>query len=215
LNRIFGIFIACIFSLSLIVTVNAVENNVIDVERSEKLIQTGNYYGLLAYTNDPIQTHPDDLNVLFYRGVGFWGTSNYDGAITFLDKVLDVEPEHKRALYFKSKSLTAMNKFDEAFITIDKALEIDPNYDEAKLQKEKILTEMEPSSKQNIHSEAERQARFATSFAQDGNFEEAHQIINLALNLEPSNVNVLNDKGWILLQEGKLEESLIWFDKAL
>ena len=36
-----------------------------------------------------------------------------------------------------------------------------------------------------------------------------------ALEVDPNDVYVLNNKGWALLQLERLEESLVWFDKAL
>ena len=45
----------------------------IDVERAEKLSQTGNYWGLLSYTSEILQENPHDIDALYYEGIGNWG----------------------------------------------------------------------------------------------------------------------------------------------
>jgi len=48
-----------------------------------------------------------------------------------------------------------------------------------------------------------------------GKYQEALDLLNKALEVDPNHVHALNNKGWALLELDKTEEALIWFDKAL
>jgi tetratricopeptide (TPR) repeat protein len=192
----------------------AVETESIDTERAEKLIKLGNFLGLLSYTQELLQDNPNDLNVLFYRGVAFWGAGSYENSINFLDQTLELDPENTQALYYKSKSLFDLERYDEALLVIEEALEIDPNYEEAKLHKETMLNKKDSTQEFESESEAYWLIRKATGLAQVGDYQGALRFVDQALELEPENVNALNDKGWILIQKGDLREALVWIDNA-
>ena len=116
------------------------DNDVIDVKRAEKLIDFGNYYGLLSYTQGMAQSYPDNVDVLFYRGVGLWGIGVHPNAISYQDRVLEINPAHKLALYYKSDSLYQLERYDESLQVIEQALRIEPTFQKGIIQKEKILS---------------------------------------------------------------------------
>lgn len=191
-------------------------DNIIDVTRAEKLIDFGNYYGLLSYTQELERDHPDNIDVLFYRGVALWGINIHQKSIEYQDKVLEINPKHKLALYYKSDSLYHLKKYDESLQVIEKALAIDVNFQKGIIQKEKILA----NSKQTlvspfIPSESELMTRKATLLAKTGDFQGAIRFVDKAIESDPRNVDSLNVKGWILLQEEKLDEATVWFEKVL
>ena len=210
------IILGIIITFSIGVDYAFAQNDTIDIERAEKLIDFGNYYGLLSYSHEILRQNPNDMDAIFYRGVAVWGTGGYQRAIEYFDQILENDSEHKRASYFKSKSLFDLQKYDEALISIDKALEIDSSYEEAKLHREIILTEKNKESEQPpIRTKAEQLTRQGTLLAQMGDYQGALRFIDQALELEPNNLTALNDKGWILLQAENPTEALVWIDKAL
>jgi len=48
-----------------------------------------------------------------------------------------------------------------------------------------------------------------------GNFQEAIDYLNIALEFDPDHIHALSNKGQALLGLGKPEEAMVWFDKAL
>ena len=115
----------------------------IDIARAEKLIELGNYYGLLSYSSEILLQFPNDLDGLFYKGLSLWGIGSNYQATEYFDKVLEKEPTQKKSLYYKSNSLYKLKKYDEALAVINKVIEIDPQFKDAKDQKNLILAEKE------------------------------------------------------------------------
>ena len=197
------------------------EDEKIDVNRAEKLIDFGNYLGLISYTSEILRQNPHDVDALFYQGVCFFGNSGdvimlSPRALENFDKVLEINPEYLGAWYYKSKVLYQMKNYDEALIFIDKALAIYPNFQDAIIQKELILTaKNEQANQPPIPTKAAQLTKQGTLLAQIGDYQGALRLIDQALELEPDNVNALNDKGWIFLQAENPTEALVWINKTL
>jgi len=48
-----------------------------------------------------------------------------------------------------------------------------------------------------------------------GNFQEALELLNQALEIDPDHIHVIANKGWALQRLNEHEEAIVWFDKAL
>jgi tetratricopeptide (TPR) repeat protein len=191
----------------------------IDVERAEKLIELGNYLGLLSYSNEILNQNLQNIDALYYKGIALWGyyrnnISPHPETVETLDKVLAVNPEHIGALYYKAKSLYQIKEYDKALIVINKVLSINPNYKDASAQKQLILDEKINGSN-SPSSDVDRLISTAGSLSVRKDYTGAFRVIDQALELEPNNAEALHAKGSIFLRQENYNDALFWIDKAL
>ena len=192
----------------------------IDIERAEKLIELGNYLGLLSYSNEILNLNPENIDAMYYKAAALWGyyrhwDSLHPDTMESLDLVLAKNPEHLGALYYKAKSLSQIKQHDEALIILDKVISIDPNYKDATAQKELILSEKIDDGNNTPHSTVDQLINTSNSLGVRKDYSGAFRVIDQALELEPNNAQALNGKGWIFLQQENYKDALIWIDKAL
>jgi len=55
----------------------------------------------------------------------------------------------------------------------------------------------------------------ALKLIESGNYQEAIEILDEALEFDPDNIHALHNKGWALLGLDKPKEAIFWFDKAI
>jgi tetratricopeptide (TPR) repeat protein len=195
------------------------KENGIDVERAEKLIDLGNYLGLLSYSNEILNQNPQNIDALYYKGIALWGyyrnnIGPHPETVETLDTVLAVNPEHIGALYYKAKSLYQIKEYDKALIVINKVLSINPNYKDASAQKQLILDE-KINGPNSSSSEVDRLISTAGSLSVRKDYTGAFRVIDQALELEPNNAEALHTKGSIFLRQENYNDALFWIDKAL
>jgi tetratricopeptide (TPR) repeat protein len=148
-----------------------------------------------------------DLN---NQGIAHWEKSKFDDAIRDFDKSIEIDPRYAFAWSNKGGVLNDLHKYDDALLAVDKAIEIDPTYAKAWFIK-------------------------GTALRNQGKNDEALKAIDRAIELDPklaaaqnvkklitekpdeaqSSADTWNNKGVALANQGKYDEALQAFDKAI
>ena len=81
----------------------------------------------MKYYNSYLKHKPNDVDVLFKKGVLLYNRKNYDGCIKVMSEVVDLSPHNKDAFVYLGAAYTKMNKLENAINSFKKALSIDPN----------------------------------------------------------------------------------------
>lgn len=147
----------------------------------------------------------------------------FERAIKCYDAKLAEDPEDKYAWGNRASALEEITKYDSALKSVDKALKIDPDYDWALNLKGYILWRMKNYSESikyldkaiDLESEEDYYYDKARVFCALKQYENALELFNKALSLNPRHYKSLYAKGVIMEEMGKPGEALDYYKKTL
>ncbi len=134
------------------------------------------------------------------------------------------ERESRIIIQAEAEMLVQMEEYEQAMEIYDLALEDD--YDADLLYARAMLAEkmdrldlLERDLRTIIDREPDHaQALNALGYTladRTERYEEAHELINRALDLRPNDYHILDSKGWVLYRLGRLDEALVYLRRAL
>lgn len=153
----------------------------------------------------------------------------FEGAFECFSKVLALNPQHHRARGSRGVLLCEMGNHEDGLRDIDRAVEGNPNLLEPLLEKARVLESkglerdshkirervlVPPDGEQAIEDIDELlwRSKAGMEIAQ---YEQAIQILDRVLAINPNHVRALLAKGDALSKLGSKEEALVYYDQAL
>lgn|GEM_PF-2967355 len=162
----------------------------------------------------------DSLQVPYWRNVllAIGQQQDLDGQLSASERAVDIFPEVPQFYDILAGTLQDLEQFDEAVIAANKSIQLDSARMSPRLTKAYIYHQLERwdlSSKSykaalNINSESPLVLNnYAYMFAlQNANLDEALEMSNKAIELEPKNSSFLDTKAWLLFRQEKYSEAL-------
>ncbi len=100
-----------------------------DIDETLKIYQNliNLYPDEVGYYDKYLKHKPNDVDILFKKGVLLYNRKNFDGCIKIMRDVVDLSPHHKDAFVYLGAAYTKMNQLENAISSFKKALNIDPN----------------------------------------------------------------------------------------
>lgn len=163
-----------------------------------------------------IECQPGFLNALLNRANTAYELKEYYKAIEDLDRVAAIKPDTALVYFTKGLVFTKMRKFDNALDAFAKSIQLDPtnidhkvnhaivhfyrkDFDLAKLELEKLakVKKDEP----NIYN------TLSLIETEQGNYQEALEMVNKAILLDPKQSYFLNNRGFIFLSLKEMEKA--------
>ncbi|CAD8166284.1 unnamed protein product [Paramecium pentaurelia] len=147
-----------------------------------------NYEEAIKFINLSLLINPKHLNSLYIKAESLRRCKDYDGAIIFADKALKIDSNHVNSLYTKADSLKLLGDYQNAIASADKALLIDPMHID-------YILKLRVQDYQGItKAQLYRLINFCESLRILNKFDEALQILDQALNYDPSHELCLASK---------------------
>jgi len=84
------------------------------------------YKKALDYYNKTIKKDPENIKILYKKGLALIKLEEYKNAVHVFNKILKIDPENVQALYKKGLALTEIERYNEAMDVFNSILKIDP-----------------------------------------------------------------------------------------
>jgi len=201
--------------------------------KGEALFYYDKYEEAISYYDRILDVEPDDIEVLGKKGDAMASLGNSAQAVVFygkvikinpehvdfmgrlyLDKLLELEPQNVDALSKKGESLVIYyDRLDEAISYFDRVLEIEPGNVNVLFNKGEALFYYDKYEEAISYVGSLSSKGYA--LAKLGNFEQSDFYLNKALEIDPTNAEVLYKKGSSLLNEKNYDDALSNFYQAL
>jgi tetratricopeptide (TPR) repeat protein len=143
--------------------------------------------------------------------VALLATNRFDEAVVYLNELLRQNKDSAEANYNLAVALSVQNKNDEAIKYLSRALEINPNYSYAHYRMGIILLAagkpneaikyLNKALQTNI-DQGDVYENLGVAYMQLDKNEPAKQNLARAVELEPNNINTLNNLAWLLATAG-------------
>ncbi|HDP68886.1 MAG TPA: tetratricopeptide repeat protein, partial [Candidatus Marinimicrobia bacterium] len=177
------------------------------------------------YLRELIRTHPDRSAAYISLAMLFARNDEIDSLLSITDTAMVKFPDQSYFPIVRANVLSNRGKNDEAARYLQQVLAIEPDNLQAKL----LLANTWEALKQyqlsdslysNIITQNPEEAivlnNYAYSLALRGErLDEAMQMVEKALTIEPENASYLDTKGWLLYLNGKYRDAKTYIEKAL
>jgi len=207
-------------------------------ERAHNLLAQS-YFGQLDYENaiaeyeEVIKINPEFTQVYNQLGYAYRFLHNYTKAEIAFQKYISLLPYDPNPYDSYAELLMKIGEFDKSIENYQKALEINPSFTASYLgiASDLVLKGEYESARANLHEfytlsfddNQRRVVLFAIvlTYIDEGDFVKAHETLNKrmdyakALNDTAGIAGDMNLLGNLLLEEGKLDKALIYFEKSL
>jgi tetratricopeptide (TPR) repeat protein len=221
LVRIFFKFIVSLNNEKAILTI---------LELTKYLDNIGKFKDSILYYNIYLNKFPDDVQILYRRGLAFYSTLEYEKALYDLTRCADLEMKKHNSIITKEHIYTTrgliymkMNLFDKGFQDFDLAYN-NSNSMKALLHRgicsfelknfDSALTDFNKTIDSGYNSELSFSSRASIYFMKK-DFKSALQDINQSISFEKENPDSYYQRGLIYFYEGSFEKALIDFQKTL
>ena len=188
------------------------------------LFDTGRYEKAAEEMSEAVSNFPDEFSLNFILGLSLAQEDNHEEAEPYLEKAATINPNDIFALSAYAFTLNRLDKQDEALRYLKKAAKVDPN----DLQVLTIMGSIYDAQKDwsKVDEIYERALsidqtnplvlnNYAYSLASRGKkLDDALDMVNDALEMDPENPSYLDTKGWIYYQMGDYEEAKEFVEQA-
>ncbi len=188
------------------------------------LFDTGRYEKAAEEMSEAVSNFPDEFSLNFILGLSLAQEDNHEEAEPYLEKAATINPNDIFALSAYAFTLNRLDKQDEALRYLKKAAKVDPN----DLQVLTIMGSIYDAQKDwsKVDEIYERALsidqtnplvlnNYAYSLASRGKkLDDALDMVNDALEMDPENPSYLDTKGWIYFQMGDYEEAKEFVEQA-
>lgn len=141
-----------------------------------------------------IAIDPNDFEAYFNKANALFYLHKYEEALKNYKKVAELNPNDETGEMFQGITLSSMSKFEESISHLEKA--------------EKLLDKSSPNRIEILK-------QLAYNYDQVGNTELSYKYIKKALNIDPTNPDLLVLEGHMDLENGKVDEAKSVFEKAI
>lgn len=161
--------------------------------------------------------------------INFDALRQYDTLTIYAEKAFELFPEQALAAYFAGYGYFVQKSYAKSITFLEQAIDLSGKMKEVALQANILLGDAYHYTKQNELSDN----AFEKALAADNknvtvlnnyayylalrkeSLDKALSMIDLALKIEPDNGGYRDTKAWVLFQQGKYDEALVWIGKAL
>ena len=174
-----------------------------------QLLKEGNYEGALQSFDKATKINPSKANAWHNKGLTYDKLNRYDEAISAYDIATFLDPAN--AATWNAKGTTLFNKglYNESLTSYDKAIKLEPANTEYQNNKQIVLKKLSATP---IDS-SQQTSPFEISTIPKGDVQEA---VNAnGINTQAEEPSFYHNKGDALRKQGKYDEAIKYYDKAL
>jgi predicted TPR repeat methyltransferase len=158
------------------------------------LLNLGRPREALACFDRALTIKPDHVEALSNRATSLLALNAFDEALAGFEAVFALDPGHAVSWSNRGNVLLAMQRFKDAVASYDRALAIRPDFPEAR---------------------DNRQYALGMIYFHSGQFEQAQQVLDEAVRLNPRLLDGLCIRGIALMRLGRRQEAIACFERAL
>lgn len=92
-------------------------------EQGETLLNLNQYESALNCFEQAIALHPNDPELMVFKGVAFIHLKRYEAALAALNQALQLSPQHAEALVFRGAALNYLGRYSECYESYQQAIE--------------------------------------------------------------------------------------------
>jgi len=191
------------------------QENWIETERQEEIDQ------LRTDLDKKDEKIKSQLNLFLKEANSYHFEKKYGKAVELYDIILNESPNHLGLLNNKGLALAQLEKYEEAIICYNKALKIEAKNPSVLSNKGNVLTDLGKFKDAILcyNSALETNPKFVNAITAKGTIldtpNESISLYNEALEIDPKNFAALNNKGVALIELGKFDEAILFYNKAL
>jgi len=146
----------------------------------------------------------------YTQGMKLMKENRWDEALTTFKRILSIESESAEVFYNMGYIQTAQGNYDEAILCFRKATLINSHHARAYQQMGEVYTQL------GQKEEAEKAFQKAADIYIEKEMDEsAEQVLLEVARINPNTVNVYNSLGIVYRRQGKLQEAIKQYQKAL
>lgn len=158
---------------------------------AEILVRTGRSDAGIKHLEEFSARHPEyGFRLLLPRASLLRQLGRYDDALAIYDDVLAIRPESESVLLTRAETFLQSDRIDEAVAAYRDAISVHPN------------------------SAVSLNALGYTLADRTDDHEEARELIEAAISLDPDNPAIIDSLGWILFKQGNYDEALGHLERA-
>lgn len=170
-----------------------------------------------------LEKYPDELSILYRKGMVHFEFGELTKALNYFEKVLAINPKEIDSLYAKGAILSNHKKHEEAITIYNQVLEIDAAFDVAWLAKGYALLEMGQAEEAlECFEKLEKLGQVADIYNGKGHAlrlmdrdNEAKECYEAILKIDPYDPEALFGLGAIAFQKNELKEALDYLYKSV
>lgn len=175
----------------------------------------------IKYFDKILAVEPNNTRALTNKAIGLLNLGKHEEALSAVNSVLEIVPEHVGALVIKGDEFSRNGQFEEAYSIYETILKIDPNNSKANsAMGDRLLAQGKSDQALTHYKKALGNFPVGLDF-------EGVSFADKVLEIEPNNIDALNNKGKSLVHlarsgEGytvivadELDPAISYFDKVL
>jgi tetratricopeptide (TPR) repeat protein len=168
--------------------------------------------------------HPDAVLILEALARGYLKSFQLMRALECLDLWLYRQPDAVQALVWRGEVLEHLDRFDAALDDLRRAVRLAPEHEDARLRLARLLARARQPEEALPHYEYLYEHRpgdgevllgLASCQRRAGNREDARQMLDLLLTVQPGNAQALSERGQLALEADQPAEAEKWLRRAV
>jgi tetratricopeptide (TPR) repeat protein len=191
-------------------TLDVTKNNfVAEANLAKALRFEGRLKEAVLHYRNAVRIHPTLADARHNLGIALLQIGKVDEAAACFNEIIKQGQGSAKVYYDLAIALKYQGKYDEAISSLNKTLKLDPNYAEARKRIGILLTlkgridEAIPYFNESLGTESRTDKvktyyNIGSAYEQKGRYKEAIRFWNMALELEPGNIPILNSAAWLL-----------------
>ncbi len=197
--------------------------------RGMALENQGRYESAIHSYDRVVQIQPEDYLAWFKRGSVLQQLQRYEEAIECYDKVVEFQPDNYWAWHDRGVVLEELQQYEEALLSFERAVQVKGDMQAAIDGRQRVMAilhhaiaeETTVTDEKPLESPTEEGNDYGTWFEKGRVLEklqhhtEAVIAYNKAIQLNPSDPEVLRWRGNVLFTLGRYEEAIGSYDKAI
>jgi tetratricopeptide (TPR) repeat protein len=190
------------------------------------LYKLGDYEAAITFFDSALRLKPNQSTILQYKkestrslqeidglkdGISHYNSGRHTKALESLNKSLGANSKNAQTWFYKGLVLMSMSEFKDAISCYEESLKINPIYDEALKAKELAIKEQrqkENSLARGRGLEIGSLLSQGSALADSGNFKDALQKFQSAIELDRNNVDAHSKKSSVLIAMGQFKLAL-------
>ena len=193
-------------------------------EAGKSAIEFNDYPTSIKYLSRLLEIRPNYQEARYLRGKSKYFLRDYDGCIVDMESLLSMNPRHKDAYELMGQSFIQLSDFTSAANAFKSSVEIDESNFETWYNLTYSLLRCHKYSESNITSDymckhwqenANVHIMKSRSYFGVHNYKLSERHVDMALAIEPFNLEALTIKGNFLMSSSKWTEAIAMYSRAL
>lgn len=102
-----------------------------DYSEGIKALNSGDYNGAIAFFQNVVQQHTEDVQAYFYLASAYFQTQSYENVVNTLGWAIHYHPTNPQAHYNLGAAYEKLGRYDEARASLNQAVALQPIYPQA------------------------------------------------------------------------------------